>query len=122
MVDFRMMMKPEERAEFDRRRAHIKEKLAEFAEKSTRDFLIDVLHGFHNSSCTGYRGVNGLHAGDLVYDATLVYLMLPCLIEKLAIRDPDSADLAKAIEKSQNDRKSIKCPMQGCTGYIDLWP
>jgi len=105
-------------AKLERDREYLAAEHRKYAELTTDDLVKGALHIWHNSHCTG-RGqkVNGVGPADCVYDAALVYRLTPHLIIRLGcMASPEIQALISELEAG----RPAKCPMAGCTGYVEL--
>lgn len=99
MVDFNKLLRnklgPEAYAKFERDREYLAAEHRRYAEMTTDDLVKSALHTWHNSGCTSRgQNVNGYGPSDCVYDAALI----------------------SELEAG----RAAKCPVAGCTGYVEL--
>lgn len=123
MVDFRKLMFSKmtgaQIEEYKRKEAYVKKVQKEYSEKSDKEIVVDFLHCWHNAAFTGVNGkVNGYGLGDPVYDSAIVYLVMPEVIARLA-KSVGMPEVQEALRDKKHVRQ-IKCPMIGCTGYVEL--
>jgi hypothetical protein len=127
MVNFLKFLTPEQREKIARNREYVESKKLEYQRKSKYELVVAVLHTFHNSGCTSR--VAKWQPYDPVYDAALVFLELPELIERIVLNDLHSDDgldtewreLCQDFLKHRSGQiRELKCPMKHCTGYVVL--
>jgi hypothetical protein len=135
VVDFRKLLTAEQREKLDRDRESLAKEKAEHAEMTAYELVVRALHDWHNSGCTGRKGMNGYGPADCVYDAALVFRVLPELIERLAelatrpsqcggdrggLGDKETQLWKEIRTHRRGETPHFKCPMKNCTGYVRL--
>ncbi len=127
MVDFLKYLTPEQREKVARDREYIAKEKADYRAKSHYDLVVTALHAYHNSGCTSR--VAKWQPQDVVYDAALIFRVLPEMIERIACAmtagssDPDSDEnhLYDAILAHRRGEVSdIMCPVKGCRSRVEL--
>jgi len=128
MVDFLKYLTPEQRDKVLRDREYISEQKASYSVKNHYELVVTVLHTYHNSGCTSRTAK--WQAADPVYDASLVFFLIPEMIERLScfsisMNDPSPQNEAMTLYKEIiahriGELAELKCPMKGCRGYVAL--
>jgi hypothetical protein len=133
MVDFNKLLReklgPEKYAQMERKKEYLAKEKKSHRDMSDDELIVTALHDWHNCSCTCDVGaateypegtkrghVNGYNKYDCVYEAALVFRLLPELIIRL-MRDSDHF---KHFVDQLAAGETIKCPMTNCTGYVEL--
>src|SRR5271154_3552954 len=119
MVDFLKFLTPEQREKLARDREYIDGKKWEYRRKNHYEIVVLALHTFHNSGCTSR--VAKWQPRDPVYDAALVFFVIPDLIERIVLKDihghigldADWEELCKDYLKHRDGEiPELKCPMK----------